>query len=279
MTVDCHTHIWRREHWSDDVAAETQVARNRPAILGIDDAAHWKAMKSVDRALVFGLYSVHLGILVPNDFVARYVNQHPEKLIGFACIDPNQPNYMDELHRATQDLGMRGLKLGPVYQNYHPMDDRMKSVYEYCQRRHFPILIHQGTTFPRRAPLKFASLLQLEDVALAYPDLKVLIAHMGHPWMQETIALIRKQPNFYSDVSALYYRPWQFYNGLVLALEYGVADKLLMGSDFPFTTPADTIQALKRVNHVTGTSDLPKVPDDIIARMIERDTLSLLGLK
>lgn len=279
MTVDCHTHIWRREHWSDEVAAETQRARRRPAVLDIDDATHWGAMQAVDRAIVFGLYAVHLGILVPNDYVARYVIQHPDKLIGFACIDPNQLNYMDELHRATQDLGLRGLKLGPIYQNYHPMDERMMPVYEYCQRNHLPILIHQGTTFPRRAPLKFASPLQLEDVALAYPDLTVVIAHMGHPWMEETLVLIRKQPNFYWDVSALFYRPWQFYNGLILALEYGVAEKLLMGSDFPFTTPADNIQALKRVNHVTGSSGLPQVPDDIIVRLIERDTLDLLGLK
>ena len=174
---------------------------------------------------------------------------------------------------------MRGLKLGPIYQNYHPMDDRMKPVYEYCQRRHLPIIIHQGTTFPRRAPLKFASPLQLEDVALAYPDLTVVIAHMGHPWIDETLVLIRKQPNFYSDISALYYRPWQFYNGLILAIEYGVADKLLLGSDYPFTTPADTIAALGKVNHVTGNSGLPQVPDDVIAQMLERDTLKLLGLE
>ena len=159
------------------------------------------------------------------------------------------------------------------------MDDRMKPVYEYCQRHHLPILIHQGTTFPRLAPLKFASPIQLEDVALAYPDLIVVIAHMGHPWIDETLVLIRKQPNFFADISALYYRPWQFYNGLISALEYGVLDKLLFGSDFPFTTPEDSMQGLKRVNEVAGTSGLPRVPEDAIANILERDTLALLGLK
>lgn len=279
MTVDCHTHIWRREHWSEEIAAESLRARSRPAVLDIDDATHWEAMKTVDRAIVFGLYALHVGLVVPNDFVARYVNQHPEKLIGFTSIDPNQPGYLDELYRTTQDLGMRGLKLGPIYQNYHPMDDRMKPVYEYCQRHHLPILIHQGTTFPRLAPLKFASPIQLEDVALAYPDLIVVIAHMGHPWIDETLVLIRKQPNFFADISALYYRPWQFYNGLISALEYGVLDKLLFGSDFPFTTPEDSMQGLKRVNEVAGTSGLPRVPEDAIANILERDTLALLGLK
>ena len=279
MTVDCHTHIWRKEHWSEEIIRESARARSRPAVIHIEEDVHWQAMQTVDKAIVFGLYALHVGLVVPNDFVAQYVSKHPDKLIGFACIDPNERNYMDELHRATQDLKMRGLKLGPIYQNYHPMDERMYSVYEYCQRNHLPILIHQGTTFPRRAPLKFASPLLLEDVALAYPDLVVVIAHMGHPWINETLVLIRKQPNFYADISALYYRPWQYYNGLILAREYGVADKLLFGSDFPFTTPEESIQGLKKVNNVIGQSGLPRVPEDMIAEILERDTLALMNLK
>ena len=279
MTIDCHTHIWRREHWSEEIAREAARARSRPAVLHVEEQAHWQAMQAVDRAIVFGLYALHVGLVVPNDFVAHYVHQHPDKLIAFACIDPNEPNYLDELHRATQELGMRGLKLGPIYQNYHPMDVRMQPVYEYCQQRNLPILIHQGTTFPRRAPLKFASPLQLEDIALAFPDLVMVIAHLGHPWIDETLVLIRKQPNFYSDISALYYRPWQFYNGLISALEYGVTEKLIFGSDFPFTTPADSINGLRGINRVIGQSGLPSVPEEVIAGILERDTLALLNLK
>ncbi|MGA9799504.1 MAG: amidohydrolase family protein [Terriglobales bacterium] len=279
MIVDCHTHIWRREHWSDEMARESARARSAPAVLDIEPEVHWRAVQAVDKAIVFGLYTLHLGLLVPNDFVAAYVAQHPDKLIGFACVDPNQPHYLEELQRSVTDLKMRGLKLGPIYQNYHPMDPRMLPVYEYCQRNRLPILIHQGTTFPRRAPLKFACPLQLEDVALAYPDLVMIIAHLGHPWIDETLILIRKQPNFYADISALYYRPWQFYNGLIMAMEYGVADKLLFGSDFPFTTPQDSINGLRAVNHVIGESGLPKVSQAVIEGMLERDTLSILGLK
>jgi predicted TIM-barrel fold metal-dependent hydrolase len=261
------------------MASESARARSRPAVLHVEHDVHWKAMQAVDKAIVFGLYALHVGLVVPNDFVAEYVSQHTDKLIGFACIDPNDPNYLDELRRATVELKMRGLKLGPIYQNYHPMDKRIQPVYEYCQRHNLPILIHQGTTFPRRAPLKFASPLLLEDVALAYPELVMVIAHMGHPWIDETLVLIRKQPNFYADISALYYRPWQFYNGLVLALEYGVADKLLFGSDFPFTTPEESIKGLKGINAVFGQSGLPRVPEDTIAGILERDTLALLRLK
>src|SRR6185503_19925763 len=99
--------------------------------------------------------------------------------------------YLDEMHRCFEGGGFRGLKLAPIYQNYHPCDERMSPVYEYCEKRGIPILFHQGTTFPRRAPLKYAQPIQLEDVALAHPKLAIVIAHMGHAWMDDTIVLIR----------------------------------------------------------------------------------------
>lgn len=100
--------------------------------------------------------------MVPNDLVAGYVCQHPEKLAGFACLDPTEPDCLDEMHRVFEVLRLRGLKLAPLYQNYHPMDDRMQPVYAYCEAREIPVLIHQGTTFARRAPLQYARPMQLE---------------------------------------------------------------------------------------------------------------------
>jgi predicted TIM-barrel fold metal-dependent hydrolase len=278
MKVDCHTHLWKANHWSAEMAREAEIARGCPADIEIREEDHWAAMQAVDRAIVFGFRAAHVGLVVPNDLIARYVAQHPEKLIGFTCIDPNEPGYLDELHRSFEEWGFRGLKLAPIYQNYHPMDDRMQPVYSYCQKHNIPILFHQGTTFPRRAPLKYSFPVQLEDVALEYPGLRIVIAHMGHPWMDDTVVLIRKQPHVFADISALYYRPWQFYNGLMSAVEYGASHKLLLGSDYPFTTPGETISRLRDVNHIVGQSGLPRISSDVIEGLIERDALTLLGL-
>jgi len=278
MITDCHTHLWRREHWSEEMAREAEIARGRPARIHVEDSEHWEAMEAVGRAIVFGFHARHLGWVVPNDLIAAYVAQHPDKLAGFACLDPAEPDYLDEMRRVFEDLRLRGLKLAPIYQDYHVMDERMQPVYAYCQKRRLPLLIHQGTTFPRRAPLKYALPIQLEDVALAYPELRIVIAHLGQPWIDETLVLIRKQPHVYADLSALYYRPWQFYNALVAACEYGVTHKLLFGSDFPFTTPAESIAGLRNVNQVTGDSGLPRVPGEVIEGILERDTFALLGL-
>jgi uncharacterized protein len=278
MKVDCHTHLWKAEHWSAGMAGEAEIARGYPADITIREQDHWQAMEAVDRAIVFGLRASHSGLVVPNELIAAYVAQHPEKLIGFSSIDPWEGGYLDELHRSFEDMKFQGLKLAPIYQNCHPMDERLQPVYAYCEKRQIPIMFHQGTTFVRRAPLKYARPVQLEDVAIRYPDLKMVIAHMGHPWMDETIVLIRKQPNVYADISALYYRPWQFYSGLISAVEYGAAHKLLLGSDYPFTTPGETIARLREVNRTVGSSGLPRVPDEAIEALIERDTLALLGL-
>lgn len=276
--IDCHTHFWKATHWSREMAEEAAIARGEPAKTDVEEAEHWQAMAPVDKAIVFGFRATQLGLVVPNDVVSRYVASHTDKLIGFACVDPCEHDCLDELRRSVEELGMRGLKLAPIYQNIHPMDERVQPLYDYCQRNRLPIMFHQGTTFPRRAPLKYASPIQLEDVALKYPDLRMVIAHMGHPWLAETVALIRKQPHIYADISALHYRPWQFYNGLMLAVEYGTAHKLLLGSDYPFTTPSETLAGLRGVNRVVGESGLPRVPDAVIERILGRDTLQLLGL-
>ena len=257
---------------------EATLARGAPAQIDISEEDHWAAMQPVDRAIVFGFHTSHLGLVVPNDRVKEYVDKHPEKLIGFACLDPHEPDYLDEMEKCFLRDGFRGLKLAPIYQNFHPMDERMMPVYAFCEGRGIPVLVHQGTTFPRRAPLKYALPIQIEDVALAFPDLKIVVAHMGHPWVEDAVVLIRKQPNVFADISALYYRPWQYYNALMLAQEYGTGHKLLMGSDYPFTTPADTIASLRNVNHIIGNSGLPRIAEKLTEGILERDTVKLLGL-
>lgn len=276
--IDCHTHLWSHEDWSEEMIREASIARGAPADVDVKEEDHWAAMGCVEKAIVFGFHSRHLGLVVPNERIARYVARHPEKLIGFTCIDPHEPDYLEELERTLSLPEFRGLKLAPIYQNYHPMDPRMQPVYSYCERHGVPILFHQGTTFPRRAPLKYSLPIQLEDVALAYPELRIVIAHLGHPWVEDTIVLIRKQPHVYADLSALYYRPWQYYNAMILAQEYGVMHKLLLGSDYPFTTPADSIAALRNINHIIAGSGLPRVQAEAIEGILHRDTLALLRI-
>jgi len=280
MIVDCHTHLWEvpghvSQAFVDDANSR---ARGKPLDLHVPPERHWNAMQHVDKAIVFGIRAFHTGLTSPNEYIANYVAQHPDKLVGFAAVDPTVDNVNEMLTHSVDDLHLRGVKLGPIYQNFHPMDERVQPVYEFCQARNLPIMIHQGTTFPRNAPLKFSLPILLEDVAMQFPRLKMIIAHLGHPWISETIVLIRKQPNFFSDISALHYRPWQFYNALITAKEYGVMEKLLFGSDFPFTTPEATVEALHNFNQMVSGTNLPKLGSDDVDGLIHCPALKLLGL-
>jgi uncharacterized protein len=182
------------------------------------------------------------------------------------------------LEYAVRTLGLRGLKVGPIYQNMHPSDERFLAMMKMAEELGVPVLIHQGTTFCENVSLELANPVLLQPLALQFPRLRMVIAHLGHPWIAETLVLIRKHRHLYSDISALYYRPWQFYNALIMAMEYGVLDRLLLGTDYPFTTPVSTMDALRRVNDMVEGTHLPRVPLDRIEALIHRDSLGLLGL-
>jgi predicted TIM-barrel fold metal-dependent hydrolase len=199
------------------------------------------------------------------------------RFVGFGSVDPNRPDALDRLARFPE-LGLRGLKLGPIYQHVDPNGERCYAVLRVAQRLRLPVIWHQGTTFVRHAPLKYARPFLLDEVGSAFPDLTIVIAHMGHPWIDEAIAVARKHPHIYLDVSALVSRPWQLYTGLVSAREYGVWGKLLFGSDFPVATPQETMDALPRVNDIIEGTRLPPVPLDELDQIVHRNSLELLGL-
>ncbi|MBE3072372.1 MAG: amidohydrolase family protein, partial [Acidobacteria bacterium] len=129
-----------------------------------------------------------------------------------------------------------------------------------------------GTELDHARPVHF------DAVAVAFPELRMVLAHLGHPWEGETIAVIRRHPHVFADLSALYYRPWQFYNSMRLLVEYRTEAKVLFGSDFPFTTTGSSLAGVRNVNAVLAQSGLPPVPSEIIEGIIHRDALSLLGL-
>jgi predicted TIM-barrel fold metal-dependent hydrolase len=280
LLVDCHSHVWAYPgHLSDEFVNEANArSRGHRLDLHVPPEKHLQAMAGVDKVIVFGLRAHHSGLWVPNDYIAAYAATYPEKVIGFGAIDPAVDPIEDTLDEIVS-LKLRGIKLGPIYQNIHPTDPRMMKVYEFCQAHGLPIMIHQGTTFVRTGPLKYALPILLEDVVIEFPRLRMIIAHLGHPWIAETLVLIRKHPHLYSDISALHYRPWQFYNALIMAKEYGVLDKILFGSDYPFTTPEAQIHGLRNLNHFAEGTNLPRLSNEEIEKLIYSPTLTCLGLE
>ena len=155
-----------------------------------------------------------------------------------------------------------------MYANFSPLDERLTPIYETAVERGLPVLAHVGTTFCEFAPLEFTRPILIDALAMRFPRLTFIMAHLGHPWEGETLVVIRKHPNVWADCSALYYRPWQLYNSLILAQEYGVMGKILFGSDFPFATPGDSIAGLKSLNKMVEGTNLPRISDTLLDQMI-----------
>jgi len=213
-----------------------------------------------------------------NDKTAAFVQAFPERLIGFMSLHPHDPLALEELERCRCDLGLRGIKLGANYQIFHPLEARALAIYERAQQQGLPVLFHQGTSPVRMAPIRFAHPLLMDEVAMRYPDLKIIMAHMGHPWTVDTAVVIRKHPNVYADISGLFYRAFGYYEAMIKATEWNVLDKLLFASDYPVTTAAETFDALRKVNDIVAGTQLPRVPEDKLEAIIYRDSLKLLEL-
>ncbi len=279
MIVDVHTHVFRPEaHFDEHLRADMKRCGVDPQVWGNVAERHLATTTSADVAVVFGIQAAATGWQVPNDYVAAHVRTAPERLIFFASIDPAAHDFREELRRCHHDLHCQGIKLAPIYQGVHPLDPRYEEIYGYCQQYGLPILIHMATTFSSGTPLEYARPAHMDQVATDYPDLKLILAHLGHPWEGELIAVIRRNSNVYADLSALYYRPWQFYNSMRLLVEYHAEAKVLFGSDFPFTTTSDSLSGVRKVNAVLGQSGLPRIPEEVLEGIIQRDTLGLLDL-
>jgi hypothetical protein len=274
-----HSHAWDTSlHFQPKTVQEADRARGYPLDLTVSVERFLKDMQPFDKVVVFGLKARRTGYWVPDEYIAQFVSHAREKLVGFAACDPTQPEHMEELRNGVEQLRLRGVKIGPIYAGIDPRDPRCDSVYRYCQANGLPILFHTGTTFNHNAPLSYGRPWLFDEVAISYPDLRIVLAHVGHPFSEECLAVIRKHPHVYADTSALYYRPWQFYNTLIAAQEYNVTQKLLFGSDCPFATGQASIDGLRNVNHIIGSSGLPQVTAETIEGILERDSLSLLGI-
>jgi predicted TIM-barrel fold metal-dependent hydrolase len=272
---DVHTHVWAPEHLSAELRHDLVRAWPEAANLDAGYEAHARNAAYAGRSIVLAFDARHAGLTVPDEFVAEYVARDPGRLVGFCSVDPSRPDALARLERGVAELGLRGLKLAPTYQNVDPLSPEALAVFEAAAELDIPVLIHQGITFVRASVMAFALPRQIDEIALRHPRLRIVIAHMGHPWTSECIAVIRKHPNVYADVSALAPRPIQFRNALIEAGEYRTERKLLFGTDWPFATVQSQATLLERWRDDHSEPDVLRET----ARMIlQTDPLAALGL-
>lgn len=281
MLVDVHSHYFEDpKHFDSDFKAQARRARRD---VEIDLTVRWDEYHAgaleCDRTVVFGGKARLSGLWVPDRDVAEYAAKHPDKLVPFLSLDPTQPGWQDEMLEGHQNLKMKGIKLLPMYAGFKPNARELDPLWQYASRHHLPVLLHTGTTFIDRAPLECTLPRLLDDTATRFPDVKMILAHISHPYEGECVVTIRKHPNLYTDCSALHYRPFQLYHSLMLVQEYGVWDKMLFGSDYPFTTVKASLDEMRKLNSMLEGTALPRLDMEKMEAMFYRDTLKILGIE
>ena len=281
MIIDAHSHAWRYpDHFQEDFRRQAIQARAGQEVdLTVKYSEYQDASPDQVRTIVFGGKARLSGLWVEDRYVADYVSAHPDSLIGFLSVDPTQKDWEKEMYIGHQELGLKGIKLLPMYAGFMPDDSMLDSLWSYADEHALPVLLHTGTTFVSQALLAYTLPRNLDPVAIRYPEVKIILAHLSHPYEAECVAVIRKHPNVYADISALHYRPFQLYNSLMLVQEYGVWDKVLFGTDYPFTTVNETLAGLRNLNRMLDGTALPRLNESKIEEMISRKTLSILGLE
>jgi len=181
------------------------------------------------------------GALIDNDEVASFVRQYPRRLLGVASVNLARPmEAVRELRRCVRELGFRALRIVPWVWGLPPDDRRYYPLYTECIELDVPFCLQVGHTGPLMSSEPGRPIPYLENVALEFPELRIVAGHIGAPWTQEIISLATKFPNLYIDTSA--YKATRFPADFVEFMRGRGARKVMFGSNYPMLTASACLE-------------------------------------
>lgn len=281
VALDMHVHAEVSNAGQDSMTPQRRAAANAyfgadrhglPTLAQIADYYRERAMAcvvfTVDAEAATGVPPV------PNDEIARAAAANPDVLIPFASIDPARGRAgVQEAHRLVRQAGVRGFKLHPNVQEFFPNDRVAYPLYEACQELGVPVVLHTGLTgvgggLPGGGGvrLKYSNPMAVDDVAVDFPELTIILAHPSFPWQDEALAIATHKANVYIDLSG--WSPKYFPEQLVQYANTLLKDKVLFGSDYPLLTPDRWL------------ADFAKLPikPEVRPKILKENALRLLGL-
>ena len=180
---------------------------------------------------------------IPNEEIAAAARDNPDILIAFASIDPHKGRMgAREARRLVEDYGVKGFKFPPTVQGFHPYDRMAWPIYEVIAEHRLPAIFHSGHSGIGSGMrcggglrLEYSNPMHLDDVAIDFPDMQIVIAHPSWPWQDEALSVAMHKPNVWLDLSG--WSPRYFPQQLVQYANTLLRDRVLFGSDFPLITP------------------------------------------
>ncbi len=228
--IDCHVHL---NSYDDS---------NR----SIEDRI-FKLLQSMDEydfdtSIVISSYKVNKH-RPPTNKILTIAEKHENlEVVGGYSVDNHTVDDFQNYRKWLSDGKLKGIKLYCGYEHYFPTDKKYQKIYDLCTEFEVPLMIHCGDTFASDAKLKYAHPLNVDEVATDNPDLKIIICHLGNPWILDCQEVLYKNKNVYADTSGLFFgRPSDYYEQSLMTkirelLSYTSSPHhLLFGTDWPIS--------------------------------------------
>lgn len=278
--IDVHTHAECSRHGHDSLPATLREAARRyfrgdvPVPTAQDVADHYR-----ERNMMAVIFTVDSEAAtgqppVPNEEVAEVAAANPDVLIPFASVDPARGRRGVELaRRLIADHGVRGFKFHPNLQAFHPNDRAAYPLYEVIAEAGLPALFHTGHSgigsgLPGGGGirLKYSNPMDVDDVAVDFPELKIVLAHPSFPWQDEALSIAMHKPQVHIDLSG--WSPRYFPPQLVRYANTLLRRQVLFGSDYPMIAPDRWLADFERID----------IDADVRPLILKENAARLLGL-
>ncbi|XDD45261.1 amidohydrolase family protein [Leptospira sp. WS39.C2] len=187
------------------------------------------------------------GWVINNDEIAEICNRFPNRFKGLATIDLSNPlQAVRELDRAVNHLGFVGLRVVPWLWNLPPTDRLYFPLYIKCIELDIPFCTQVGHTGPLKPSETGRPIPYIDEIALLFPELKIVCGHIGYPWTEEMIAVAWKHENVYIDTSA--YKPNAYPKTLVDFMKSFGRKKVMFGTNYPQLNHIECQKQLENLN-------------------------------
>ncbi|MFE0700781.1 amidohydrolase family protein [Streptomyces sp. NPDC058872] len=211
---------------------------------------------------------------ISNEEIAESCAAHADVLIPFASVDPHKGRAgAREARRLVEEHGVRGFKFHPSIQAFSPNDPLAYPLYEVIEELGVPALFHTGQTgIGAGVPggggirLKHSDPMLVDDVAVDFPELRIILAHPSFPWQDEALAVATHKPHVYIDLSG--WSPKYFPPQLVRYANTLLKDKVLFGSDYPVITPDRWLADFEELD----------IKPEVRPKILKENAARLLGL-
>lgn len=211
---------------------------------------------------------------IPNDEIAAFAAENADIMFAFASVDPTRGQVaVDEAKRLIAAGGIRGFKLHPPLQQFHANDPKVYPFYEVLNEAKLPVIFHTGhsgigTGMPGGGGvrLKYGNPMDIDDVAVDFPYMPIIMAHPSFPWQDEAISICLHKPQVYIDLSG--WSPKYFSPTLVQYANTLLKHKVLFGSDYPLIAPDRWLADFEKI----------AVKDEVRPLILKENAMRLFGL-